>query len=93
MPPIRSVQVLNGIVLRRAIAPVAAALLVPLLAAQPSDAAAAKGTRAAYAQAPAPVGAGTAGSASTHGEAICAKARKKLWTESGWIVRRVTLCR
>jgi hypothetical protein len=92
------VQVLNGIVLRWAIAPVAAALLVPLLAAEPSQAAAAKGTRAAYAQAPVPVGTGTAGAdpsgtAPTHGDPVCAKARKKLWTESGWIVRRVTLCR
>ena len=98
MPLMRSVLVLNGIVLRWAVAPIAAALLVPILAAEPSEAAAAKSARAAYAQAPAPNGAGTAGAdpggtASTHGDAGCAKARKKLWTDSGWIVRRVTLCR
>jgi hypothetical protein len=73
-------------------------LLVPLAAAQPSQAAAAKAPRAAFAQAPAPTGAGPAGAdaaspASAPGDATCAKARKKLWTESGWIVRRVTLCR
>jgi hypothetical protein len=89
---------LNGIVLRRAIAPVAAALLVPLLTGQPVQAAPAKSPRAAYAQAPAHEGAGTAGAdpagtGSAPGDVACAKARKKLWTESGWIVRRVTLCR
>ena len=84
---------MNGIVLRRAIAPVAAALLVPLLTAQPVQAAPVKSPRAAYAQAPAHEGAGTAGAGSAPGDVACAKARKKLWTESGWIVRRVTLCR
>jgi hypothetical protein len=95
---IRSVQVLNGIVLRRGIPPVAAALLVPLLMIQPSQAAPVKSPRAAFTQAPALGRAGAAGSepastASVAGDATCAKARKKLWTESGWIVRRVTLCR
>lgn len=79
---------MNRIVLKWAPIPLTAALLMlasPSLAQgakKPADAPVAQtakskaAPRAAYASA----------------DAVCTTGRRKLWTEAGWIVRRVTLC-
>ena len=83
-----------GIVLRWGIA-VMAGTSVVAVAAQPSAAAPDKAPRTAFAQAPGPQGAAKdpASTASLEDGRACAKSRKKLWTEDGWMVRRVTVCR
>jgi hypothetical protein len=98
---IGSVQVLNKIVLKRARPAAFAALFMLALPSQaqtdrpagqkPDGAALAATAR----QTPAAVAPDMAGvrDAYTSADAACTTGRKRLWTETGWIVRRVTSCR
>jgi hypothetical protein len=99
-PAARSVPVLNKVVLKWAPLPV---LAVVLMTALPSQALAArpkplKQAHPVSAQKAAPATATTARKAAvnaayTSAEPGCFTARRKLWTEDGWIVRRITSCR
>jgi invasion protein IalB len=91
------VLVLNRIVLKRA--PVAALALLTM--ALPSEA---QTARAAGQKPPLPALAQTAKqppaaaarlgrAAYTSADVACTTGRKRLWTETGWMVRRVTSCR
>jgi hypothetical protein len=95
------VQVLNKIVLRRARLSAVAALLMTALPSQAQTArpAGQKPAGAALAQtarqAPAPAAPRMARVSAAYASAdlACTTGRKRLWTEAGWIVRRITACR
>jgi hypothetical protein len=92
---LRSVLVLNKIVPKWAPAPMLAALALavsPSAAQTPRDKEPSRPAATQAAQAPA-VPLGPAASAYASGGATCTTARKRLWTEAGWIVRRVASCR
>jgi invasion protein IalB len=86
--------VLNRIVLKRA--PIAAfALLTMALPseAQTARAAGQKPLLPALAQTAKQPAAGLGRAAYTSADVACTTGRKRLWTETGWMVRRVTSCR
>jgi hypothetical protein len=99
-PPVRSVPVLNKVVPKWAPLPILAAVLMTALPAQ-ALAARLKPHKPVHpfsAQKAIPAPAATARKAAvnaayTSAEPGCFTARKKLWTDDGWIVRRVTSCR
>ena len=88
---------LNKFVLLRCL-PAAFTLLVALspCQGQTARAPAQKGARPAVAQGtkPAtPARSAAPRSAYTSADGLCQTGRRRLWTESGWLVRRVTSCR
>ena len=94
-------QVLNKFVLKWASLPAVAAVLIIMSpsAAQTSRPAAQKPARAASAPAvkPALAAAGAraapVSTAYASADPTCTTGRKRLWTDAGWVVRRVTSCR
>jgi hypothetical protein len=97
MAAVRSVQILNRIVLKWAPLALAAALVSMASASQAESLRAgakepvrAALTQSAKAAAGQPVASPRAAYASA--EPACTTGRKRLWTDSGWIVRRITTC-
>lgn len=86
----------NRFVLTRAI-PAAFALSLAVFPAQAKMLPVQKGVNPALAQnaktTPAPARSAVSASAYASADSTCQRARRRLWTETGWIVRRVPLCR
>jgi hypothetical protein len=90
------VQVLNRIVLNQAPLAIIAALLLVVMPSvtRPAHAADQKPPSATEAQtARQPAAASVPRAAYASADLACTTGRKRLWTEAGWMVRRVTSCR